>query len=411
MALDGTLKDFSPFNLFQVFSAEKRSGLLTVASRDETVTIGLEGGEVVFAESSVKRPEIRLGDFLLQSGRVTPSQLETALEIQKGTTQHLGRVLCDLSYCSQKEVSFCLALQMKRILLPVFQWEEGSYIFDTQETLDYCRDLVTPLNVETILMEAAVMMDERARVDRIVPSFDRVYQRVTGIGPVRVVLDKDEEDFPIGQEGGAGIPSTQKKVIQVSATEWTIYELVDGRRTLREIFSQTVFGEFTCRKTFAEIIQKRLIEEVTPSDALHRVSAIPSETEGTTEPFPPSQIISSLPLGRVLDAMPASFVLKIPISQGRGSVLQGSTDPAVWPHPVRSIFKAIEPLLGSARKGTFECAIGDVGVALFWNLENDEILAVITPLGNQGSLFRFRAHMAIFSRFVRGKGERSRSQE
>ena len=58
------------------------------------------------------RRKRRLGDLLIQSGLISESQLETALQTQKTSGSRLGRVILDLGYISEEELTRALASQL-----------------------------------------------------------------------------------------------------------------------------------------------------------------------------------------------------------------------------------------------------------------------------------------------------------
>src|SRR3954468_23217028 len=93
MALEGTLKDFSLADIFQLIGLQRKTGVLTLRSKDDTVTVTFLDGKVVGADSLNRRLETRLGSVLMKSGIVTQEQLARALDIQKETLQRLGYVL------------------------------------------------------------------------------------------------------------------------------------------------------------------------------------------------------------------------------------------------------------------------------------------------------------------------------
>jgi MSHA biogenesis protein MshE len=62
-------------------------------------------------------PKLRLGELLLQAGKLDASQLETALARQKQTGRRLGMVLKDLGYVNDEDLARVLARQLK---LPYF---------------------------------------------------------------------------------------------------------------------------------------------------------------------------------------------------------------------------------------------------------------------------------------------------
>src|SRR3982074_3076838 len=87
MALEGTLKDFSLADIFQLIGLQRKTGVLTLRGKDDTVTVTFLDGKVVGADSLNRRLENRLGTVLMKSGMLSQEQLSRALEIQHETLQ------------------------------------------------------------------------------------------------------------------------------------------------------------------------------------------------------------------------------------------------------------------------------------------------------------------------------------
>src|SRR5450432_2262849 len=93
MALEGTLKDFSLADIFQLIGLQRKTGVLTLRGPEDTVSVTFLDGKVVGADSLNRKLETRLGHVLIRSGTLTNEQLSRALEIQKETLQRLGFIL------------------------------------------------------------------------------------------------------------------------------------------------------------------------------------------------------------------------------------------------------------------------------------------------------------------------------
>lgn len=63
----------------------------------------------------------RLGQILLDAGKITESQLDEAVTVQAGSGRLLGEVLVDLGFISDEDVARCLAQQLE---LPFFKLDE-----------------------------------------------------------------------------------------------------------------------------------------------------------------------------------------------------------------------------------------------------------------------------------------------
>src|SRR5262245_5947393 len=111
MALQGTLKDFSLADIFQLIGLQKKSGVLTLKYGSEVLTASFLEGSVVAADSLPKRMEDRLGMVLVKSGQITETQLQSALKLQKQTLKRLGTVLVEQKYIGQESLREALRIQ------------------------------------------------------------------------------------------------------------------------------------------------------------------------------------------------------------------------------------------------------------------------------------------------------------
>src|SRR5512141_3035688 len=112
MALEGTLRDFSLADIFQLIGLQRKTGVLTLRGKDDTVTVTFLDGKVVAADSLNKRLENRLGSVLVKTSRLPPEQLHRALEIQRETLQRLGFILTHYNIISQESLRAALNLQI-----------------------------------------------------------------------------------------------------------------------------------------------------------------------------------------------------------------------------------------------------------------------------------------------------------
>ena len=71
------------------------------------------------ARKAVFKKHRRISDILLESGLITPQQLEHALLLQKSKQKRLGKILIELGYVSEKEIAEALAKQLSLPLVDV----------------------------------------------------------------------------------------------------------------------------------------------------------------------------------------------------------------------------------------------------------------------------------------------------
>jgi len=243
MALQGTLKDFSLADIFQLIGLQKKTGVLTLKDRAEVVTVTFLDGSVVAADTLPKRMEDRLGTVLVKSQQITDVQLQHALKLQRQTLKRLGTVLLEQKYLGQDALREALRIQVSQTIYRLFRWRDGEYQFSQDQKLDYDRDNVLPLTAESVLMEGARILDEWPMVEKRVGSYSGVFRRT-----------KAAEQAIGASQGKAGVV--------LSPEEKAILQGVNGQRTVQDLIESSLLSEFdTCRVLY-ELIGRELVEKV-----------------------------------------------------------------------------------------------------------------------------------------------------
>ena len=261
MALEGTLRDFSLADILQLISLQHKTGLLTVRGPADAVSLGFLDGMLVSAESSAQRLDTRLGTVLVKTRRLTAEALARSLEIQAQTLQRLGFILLSNGFCSAQDLRDGLDIQIKRIVYSLFRWTDGDYVFEQTDHVDYDAESTTPMAVERLLMEGARMIDEWPIVEKVVWSLDIVYQQVPVAQPV--IPAENEDAVEDVEDSSFARRAREKRLdpIRVSRAEWSVYELVDGRRTVADIHEMSFLSEFDGCKACFDLVSRGLIEE------------------------------------------------------------------------------------------------------------------------------------------------------
>src|SRR5881409_3462384 len=235
MALEGTLKDFSLADIFQLIGLQRKTGVLTLRAKDDTVTVTFLDGKVVGADSLSHRLENRLGHVLIRSELLTQDQLNRALEIQKETLQRLGFILVHYGIISVDELKQAIQLQILQIVFRLFRWKDGDYHFSQETTIEYDRDYVVPVSAESILMEGARMIDEWPIIEKRIRSYDMVFRKKLTDQEIVVSEEADEVDFDDQPSPGRRRRAPIGDKIRISAEEKQIYTLVDGTQSVGDI--------------------------------------------------------------------------------------------------------------------------------------------------------------------------------
>lgn len=271
MALTGTLGDFPVPDILQLIALQKKTGYLTLkASESEVVTVTFLDGMIVGADSLNKRIEERLGHVLTKSGKLTREELNKALEIQKRTLQRLGYILVTENFIEKETLKQALAIQMQQTIYRLFRWKTGEYNFEPQNSVDWDKDNVEPMSTESIMMEGVRIVDEWPLIEKKIPNFDIIFEKVPL--PQPPIVDERAESTGLEDVWDAfgDISTSHKKeakksadgVVRLSQDEMAVYQKVNGILTVQELIDHCGLSEFDTCKALFELLNRQLIKKV-----------------------------------------------------------------------------------------------------------------------------------------------------
>jgi hypothetical protein len=286
MALEGTIKDFGLPDIFQLIGLQRKTGILTLTSDNETVTVSFENGMVVMADSNSKRLEDRLGNVLVKQGKLGKDRLDEALETQKQTLQRLGHILATSGFITSKDLRDALQVQVSQIVFRVFRWRDGHYHFAPTDSVDYDRENFVPMSADFILMEGIRMVDEWPIIERKIPSFDIVFRSAVEPGQIEVGAGGDEASALSGSSRG---PASSTR-IRLSPEEERIFRKVDGVRTVQGVIDASGVGEFEVCRTLFDFLNRNIIARVGKGEA----RAAREEVEESIASATPGYIVTGL---------------------------------------------------------------------------------------------------------------------
>ncbi|MFL6246023.1 MAG: DUF4388 domain-containing protein [Thermoanaerobaculia bacterium] len=343
MALEGTLRDFSLADIFQLIGLQRKTGVLTLRSKEDTVTVTFLDGKVVGADSLDRRLENRLGSVLIRTGYLTQDQLNRALEIQKETLQRLGFILTHYGIISAESLKEAIQLQITQIVYRLFRWHDGDYHFSQETTIEYDRDNVVPITAESILMEGARMIDEWPIIEKRIRSYDMVFRKKLTDQEIVVVGadDADEIDFDgTSKKRKGGFTES----IRITQEEKSIYAMVDGTMTVGEIVEVSRLSEFDTNKALYELLTRDLIEEVRGASAaavLQQATPVDEiEVAETPVPLPLVLILVVLAIASLVTSVKNPLNNLRPLKGGQSSI--SATRKAISLQRVEAIGQALE---------------------------------------------------------------------
>jgi hypothetical protein len=257
MALEGSLRDFDLFSLFNMIKIQGKNGTLVLSQGQEFVKVFFENGEIVGCDSNQVRMEDRLGTMLVRLGRLTGEELLAMVQVQRQTLKRMGTLLLESGKVNPSDLQDALFNQATAILHRTFRWVEGDYRFDSMLPPDLDRDHFVPIPVDTVLMEAARIQDEWPEVERRLPGMDVPLARSAKAQALHLDIDRDVSSLLDGhgqmQHGSSGLTHEQEMVLSY----------FNHPESIKDIIQVSRYEELDTCKAIADLIEGGLLEPVT----------------------------------------------------------------------------------------------------------------------------------------------------
>jgi hypothetical protein len=253
MALRGNLRDFSLPDVFQLVTLSGKSGVLRIRRADAEGSVWFRDGEVFFAQSDWHREA--LGTRLVAAGKITPSALTKALDLQRGEPtggRRLGQILVDEGYLTEKVLEAFVQEQIQDTIFDLFRWDEGDFDFESAEAAPE-EDIGLSVSIENIVMEGSRRLEEWTRIKKKIPSMGIVFKMATAPG---------EGTFDIS----------------LKPVEWHLLLKIDGTRTVAELARELGRTDFEVARIIYGLFSAGLLE-VAADDEVERLRAERTEME------------------------------------------------------------------------------------------------------------------------------------
>ena len=236
MPIEGPLRELGIHDVFQLLDLSRKTGALSVVSalRDNQGTVFFDGGAVVFA--TIRSNPHRLGDMLVRAGKISEADLDRARTIQeKGDSRRLGAILLETGAVTPKELERHVRLHIEEVVFELMSWREGYFSFEERAIEDAPSEASVRISTESLLMEGARRIDEWSRIEGKVPH--------VGVVPVLAPLRADH-------------PS----LLDLLPNEWQVLSEIDGARDIREIALSLGQSDFDIAKVVYGMVTTGVIE-------------------------------------------------------------------------------------------------------------------------------------------------------
>ncbi len=211
--LTADLSSIALSDILMLIHNARKTGALCCTRGDVSKTLEWEGGQIVFARSSMR--EDRLASYLLTHGTITGEQLRTAEAASRD--ERLGETMLRLGMLTEAMLEEAVKGHVSEIVYSLFLWKDGALEFSEGDPP--VEKIMLDSSVLNLILEATRLLDEWA-----------------------VVREKIQDDQIV--------LTPLKTVEEVSAAanlsdvELDVLVLVDGRRTVRRVVDTAGHGEF-----------------------------------------------------------------------------------------------------------------------------------------------------------------------
>ena len=242
--ITGLLKHFPLAEILIDLQRSEKNGILDIRHGSVIKRIYIKNGDMVTATSNQK--EDRFLETLLRTGRITTDQYKRVIDASNKEMKKQGAVLVELGYLRPEDLTGLVRQQEEEIILSLFQWEDGIFNFKEGH----------------LLSDKAIQLKMSAA--------DLIYRgvsRITNIDHIRNAMPPPDTVL-----GYSADPMDLYQDVNIDQTDKDILSLIDGKRTVQEIFSLTSLDESRALKILYALLCTRIItpiEKEFPDESMH----------------------------------------------------------------------------------------------------------------------------------------------
>jgi hypothetical protein len=202
--------------LLRELFVDHKTGLLHVTRGPERRSVRFQDGRIVGAHAS--DTDDQMGPVLVRQGFLSQADLDRAREVTAREPKRLGRALRDIGVWDDARKEEALALHAREVLLKLFSWTEGEYVFEDlpAESGGAADDTTRRLSTSQLILDAARRVEDYPVVHDALGDLDRVLAL-----PADVLLRFQD--------------------MMLTPADGYVLSRVDGEMTAREVLQVTPF--------------------------------------------------------------------------------------------------------------------------------------------------------------------------
>jgi hypothetical protein len=166
---------------------------------------------------------------------VAALEARQSLRPAEGETSLFGAFLVQRGLVTGSDLARAIALQTSALVFEGLRWGAGRFAFEPRTELPRAADQAAlALQVPSLLLEGFRRVDEWRLIEREMGDFDQVFVR------------EEERLARLGRG-------------RLAREEQVVLELVDGRRSVRDLLDRSALGAFDTTKMLYRLLKLRLI--------------------------------------------------------------------------------------------------------------------------------------------------------
>lgn len=237
MALKGNLRDFNTTQLFNLINLARKTGTLTIETRDGQARLCFREGKLVYA--GLDGQDDRLATLLLKARKLTEEQARTIrARSDIKNDKELGLLLINAGYVTQEDIIQSVREHTLETVYRLFNWTEGTFRFEPN-LLPIEGRITVPIDLESVIMEGSRRLKESARLEEELPNLDMALK----------FTDR---------------PDARMRTINLTVEEWRVVSFINPRNTIRQIAQYNNMSDFQIRRIVYGLLQAGLVELVRP---------------------------------------------------------------------------------------------------------------------------------------------------
>ncbi len=256
MALQGNLDDFNILNILQMIKLEGKTGRLTLTEGDDMVKITFDNGAIIYAEGSPHVDEARIEGVLLSNKLIDPAVWQEIKREHENKLRPYWELLAKRT--SSKLLVELIRRQVVDTVYRALRWEKGDYDVAQMKNLKYNSKIMSPIDVDALLMEGCRIADEWPRIALSLPPLETfIVKNILGEADMDASLETKNQAMTSGDfTTSLEYEILSDRGVTLSNAEIAVLSIIDRGKTVQEILDCARQGNFESLEAVKSLLRR-----------------------------------------------------------------------------------------------------------------------------------------------------------